>query len=430
MRYFVRIRDNPRAENYKKPLSLHRFDLEEKRLITEWWNKKADEWEYDPDMIGFIGFGGSNDYEEITEMEAMTLIRQWREKDDVDRKKHSAKDDWEDRRRKEIQSAHESQAHLQDDANAPVLMRTRGPMRRIVVERGSKKSGYHGPDHKGLPGVWGGSRPREAVPEEESETLAHLMPEQVQLVLSKVLKNNIPKTNRWKDVHKGLEAIDAVHTVDETLIAIPFKESRAYRTGGGYWSWSNFAQKIMVVLQEKYQGSFGDATLSTIHEIAHWLDHMMLGKDGHWLTDLCSNASLAYRLSKEQDFESYSEEEKREVDIIRRLAEAWVKSQHVKELNEFPSGKIWLDESKTSYYELSYKLRRNMLSFRELFARSYVQWVVGKSDDAALKDKFEYIRRRGGNEPKIWPHYFNDDDFEPIGEILDELFETRSAERG
>lgn len=429
MRYFVRVRDNPGAKNYQTPLSLHRFELQAKLLITEWWDKKAEKWVHDPDTIAFIGFGGSNDYEEITEMEAMTLIKQWRMKDDAERKKYKGKDDWEDRRREEIEEAHESQAHLQEGANTPVLMRTRGPMRRVMVEKGSEKSGYRGPDHKGLPGVWGGSRPRDASPE-ESETLAHLKPEQGQVVLSEVLKGQFPETARWDVVRNGIDLIDSIHTVDETLAELPIKESRSYRTGGGYWSWNKIAHKIMIVLNEKYQGPFGDPTLATLHEVAHWLDHMMLGKDGWWLTDMCSDSSLEYTLSRDSNFETYSEEEKREVDIIRRLAEAWRNSEHVKALNEYPSGKIWIDEAKTTYYQLTYKLRKNMLGFRELFARSYVQWAVGKSNDAALKDTFEYTRRRGDRKPSLWPHYFSDDDFEPISEIFDELFETRSVDRG
>jgi len=118
MRYFVRIRDNPKANNYMQLLSLHRLGKRGNILITERWDRNKKNWVDNLSMLyRFSGMGGANDFREIVEPEATALIKQWSKPPTIKRPKDKRR--WEDRRAKEFENAKEEQHKLAHHVTGP-----------------------------------------------------------------------------------------------------------------------------------------------------------------------------------------------------------------------------------------------------------------------------------------------------------------------
>jgi len=94
--------------------------------------------------------------------------------------------------------------YLKEIGEAPDLSAGLAGIKSLIflVEKGGKGSGYHGPDHKGLSGVWGGSQPREGG-EGEREEIEH---PKVNLKDIDVLLHSSGSTfmKRWTDLMLSL----------------------------------------------------------------------------------------------------------------------------------------------------------------------------------------------------------------------------------
>ena len=77
MRFMIRLQDNPDLPDYMEPLGLFRFQVTPDVLITDRFDREKDMWVYWPDMLGFTGLGGADNYREVREEEANQLIEQW-----------------------------------------------------------------------------------------------------------------------------------------------------------------------------------------------------------------------------------------------------------------------------------------------------------------------------------------------------------------
>jgi len=75
MRYFARQSENPDNEKYETPQSLHRFDVGEDFIITERYDLEQG-WVDNPELIGFLGIGGDQDYVEVDEATAQHILGQ------------------------------------------------------------------------------------------------------------------------------------------------------------------------------------------------------------------------------------------------------------------------------------------------------------------------------------------------------------------
>lgn len=75
MRYFARQCENPENEKYETPQSLHRFDVGEDFIITERYDPEQG-WVDNPELIGFLGVGGDQDYVEVDEATAQHILTQ------------------------------------------------------------------------------------------------------------------------------------------------------------------------------------------------------------------------------------------------------------------------------------------------------------------------------------------------------------------
>jgi hypothetical protein len=77
MRFMVRVQDNPDLPDYLEPLALFRFQVTPDDLITDRFDRERDMWVDWPDMLGFTGIGGAENYAEVREEEANQLIQKW-----------------------------------------------------------------------------------------------------------------------------------------------------------------------------------------------------------------------------------------------------------------------------------------------------------------------------------------------------------------
>ena len=81
MRFFARQSENPDSEKYQTPQSLHRFDVGEDFILTERFDAEEG-WVDNPELLGFMGIGGDEDYIEIDEEAALHIIGQLVEDED------------------------------------------------------------------------------------------------------------------------------------------------------------------------------------------------------------------------------------------------------------------------------------------------------------------------------------------------------------
>jgi len=77
MRFFKRVQDNPAMEGYGNTQALHRFQIAPDRLLTERFDRNDLMWIDDPLLVEFTGIGGAENYIEIDEAEANTIITGW-----------------------------------------------------------------------------------------------------------------------------------------------------------------------------------------------------------------------------------------------------------------------------------------------------------------------------------------------------------------
>lgn len=123
--------------------------------------------------------------------------------------------------------------------------------------------------------------------------------------------------------------------------------------------------------------------ITFVHEFGH---HVSLGEEGNFsLNQFQDKIDRSTSLSKWRETVQAS-------DTIKGLTERQ-------------------DKTKNGYDEY-------LLDDREIFARSYAQWIAVRSGDATLTDQLE--RNRSNNPNFQW----QDDEFEPIAQALDEHFKT------
>lgn len=78
VRYFVRVVDDPKSDDYMQPQSLHRWYTNDGGVILlERWDRDKGKWADNPALIAACGIGGDEDYIETTEWQALELLREW-----------------------------------------------------------------------------------------------------------------------------------------------------------------------------------------------------------------------------------------------------------------------------------------------------------------------------------------------------------------
>lgn len=204
---------------------------------------------------------------------------------------------------------------------------------------------------------------------------------EIQRNVSDALKHPGASSDRYKDVEMGMKAIDDVHT-DGPLPDLPI---RATRSGLGRDSFGAF-ERSTVTTPYRIAVDPGGPTprLTTAHEIGHFLDFSGMGAPGHQYASL--------------DLPELTSEWKSAVDAsdaIARLRVVSPKSHH-------------------TYY----------FSPKELWARSYAQFIAKRSGDSVMNAELDAVRsgRTGFFESEQWA----DDDFAPIEAAIEDILRKLS----
>lgn len=211
-----------------------------------------------------------------------------------------------------------------------------------------------------------------------------------------------PKKGKYAPKYqRALDAINKVHS-DGDLPSIPIKTNNSKSAFGTYslgWNGDSYGIKI--------SGKYGDHhELTLAHEIGHFLDHKGI---------VAGSQDLATRIHPNDDVYKFlrASDKSKAVIKLKDMVENPSKYE-TKKVRKLISGKEWVSTTKVNV-----KYAKYMSSREEVWARAYAQYIATKSQDPTL---LEQLRRdQGGFYPKQW----DDDDFIPISEAIDELFKSK-----
>lgn len=185
-----------------------------------------------------------------------------------------------------------------------------------------------------------------------------------------------------------LSVIDSIHG-DGQLPGIPVVRSTSQQFLGAYEYYINGRPGDIKLSSH---GTAREMTLA--HEIGHFIDHQAVQR-GQW----ASETHAAFM--------------------------AWVgavqSTTAVKLLREMLAGPGIINDGQHQY-TVNRKYLRYLLDTREVWARSYAQYIATKSRDPAMIAQLRDMQQRISTAPIKYQHQWSDDDFEPVLKSMDELF--------
>jgi len=194
--------------------------------------------------------------------------------------------------------------------------------------------------------------------------------------------------NAW--IESVLDLIDAIHG-DGALQPIPINTDDIDGGVAGYASTHDGkAISISVPMTGLPTAHF---KFALTHEIGHWLDHAGIPGEGRYASQLSSGPLDEWRTAVE-------------------------KSQAFAELNHLP--KATMQER---------VLREYSLRWREIFARSYVQFIAEESGNAEMLESVRQVRSgeiRNVPAARDWPPswHWTSEDFAPIRNAMRRAFQS------
>ncbi|NIM22468.1 MAG: hypothetical protein GTN64_08670 [Candidatus Latescibacteria bacterium] len=288
-----------------------------------------------------------------------------------------------------------------------------------TIIRGGPGSGHHG--HRGRPGKVGGSLPSKLAGDNVSDYF------------------KVPQTKLWEPVNRAFRAIEKVHGI-LPIQSFPFKRSKSIKRSGTYYTnimpdGTLRPDKMMVVLESGEENL--EAALTTAHEMGHVLDHLMFGRDTYFTSQDMIDGEAAL-VGQEDKLLAISTNPHEARAYQKWWAAITGSDAYDKIMNEFPIGYYQLDEVTGKYenvatfhlpagasgffYHYTLEHQRGMQSPIEFFARSYAQYITTRSGDALMNNELDrrLDRQRNGLAHANW----EPNDFEPIAEAFDELFDS------
>jgi len=185
--------------------------------------------------------------------------------------------------------------------------------------------------------------------------------------------------------------------------------------------------------------------MTMAHEVGHFLDHAMFGRDYYFTTEdmvdgeatLYGDDSKLLAISTNpdearafqlwwqavQDSDTYEQMQELEPGFAYEGADG-----NLIRISEFDY-KHWPMETilRTEFYRFKPSTVSSWKQISEYFARSYAQYIATRSGDPWMLNELESERvlKRRGFAPTQW----EDDEFEPIADAFDELFESLGLKR-
>lgn len=235
-------------------------------------------------------------------------------------------------------------------------------------------------------------------------------------------------------VRRALDAIASVHGIDRRMPRLPVVD---FAEPGGPTGQllGSYTFKMLPGQLDLAASPFGDSVrlsvntldptgaATVLHELGHFLDHKGLGVDVSRFASAVDPALLGWRraIDNSAGFKLLREM------VLHDPARAghWATFSHV-------------DTGVTNTWDPDPDHTRYLLDPRELFARSYAQWIATRSGRSWLLDM---VMLADSPLPPIWqlapgsrapyePHQWVAEDFEPIAAALDELFASLGLLRG
>jgi hypothetical protein len=190
------------------------------------------------------------------------------------------------------------------------------------------------------------------------------------------------------DLRDAVAMIEAVHGV-EKLPRIPLYGTRfpvvagetRFRRGRFSFTAEGDAVSIAVEIAQEHR------LLSTLHEVGHFLDLAGIGPARRFESTVVEHGELAGWRSAVA-----------ETEAVRGLIEV------------AETGRAWVAAE-----------AQDQLEWRELWARSYAQYIVERGESVDLARSLEAFRP-SASRPVYLPVHWHDDDFAAIGHAIDEVF--------
>jgi hypothetical protein len=196
-----------------------------------------------------------------------------------------------------------------------------------------------------------------------------------------------------KDSNYVLEAIDQIHG-DGQLPQIPIVRTASRSYAGAYASRGD--RPVNIQLSSAYPR---DRKLTLIHEIGHFLDHMGVTPGSFVSVD-------------DPRFQKW-----------RNAVE---NTSAIQRLRQIRSGPRIIESGGPVYVPMEYI--DYLLRTKEVWARSYTQYIITRSSDPALLRELESSITTRSSFPL--PMHWEAEDFKPIAQAIDELFAELGWLRG
>lgn len=228
---------------------------------------------------------------------------------------------------------------------------------------------------------------------------------------------SLPKTERWNVIRRAYDAIDSIHatTFPDGFVAIPWKENRS-KTRGGTFTYDRKNGPVQVSYNLRDDAEIDNYPMTNaVHEYGHFTD-MLLGAtmvrpDQYSVAMQWDFASEAFTVDSEHPLR----------DELRALGEAIRDSDGAQSLFRW-NRRSWNDGF-GNIQTFTKRQRDSLKTNVEFFARAYTQWITTRSGNDRMRHELRAWRdgwRRGGGPDLQW----DDDDFEPIGKAMDDLFDA------
>lgn len=202
----------------------------------------------------------------------------------------------------------------------------------------------------------------------------------------------LPGSGKYKPIYaEALTAIDAVHG-DGTLDELPII-TKSSMDAYGHYRYYRTGKPLEIAINGK--GDHHQLTL--VHEVGHWLDHQAIGPKGTMASE------------RDPTLDAWRQAVDNSAAVERLRDKRRNPSNHRTEI-EVSGRKFTVapDPQFTGY----------LLDRRELWARSYSQYIAQRSGNAAMLA--QVIRET--DDPMYGDRQWSDEDFAPIAAAIDALF--------
>jgi hypothetical protein len=190
---------------------------------------------------------------------------------------------------------------------------------------------------------------------------------------------NIDESSYARQFRHVVSVVDQLHTFPK-LPTIPVLLTKSRREGGGCM----YRVRPPIPLSISISVHAESPALTLLHELGHLLDHLALNP-------------IKQGFGSEHD------------PFFDRLRDFWMMNNRIRRLTKIVSRKKPSNPRMRSFL-------RYQLTTAEIWARTYLQWVVSKSDDLLLRVFFDKV---AANSPEF---YWDPGEMDAIILLVDQLF--------